>query len=222
MATSNMIKPFSWPPLLAVLAVLVFGIYWFAGDARKAETQAPAAQQAESSASTANSAASAGTGFTKALAQGAVAAVLVHPERKPISPFAFADATGAERNLGQWKGKVVLLNLWATWCAPCRKEMPYLVKLQQAMGGTDFEVVALSVDRKGLAASQAFLKEIGAEALAPYVDPENKSLAALQALGLPATLLIDRKGMEAARLLGGADWSSPEAQAMVKALLAEK
>jgi hypothetical protein len=94
--------------------------------------------------------------------------------------------------------------------------------LQQELGGADFEVVALSLDRKGLEASQAFLKEIGAETLATYIEPEAKSLAALQAIGLPATILIDRKGQEAARLLGPADWSSAEGKAMVKALMAEK
>ena len=100
--------------------------------------------------------------------------------------------------------------------------MPDLAKLQAALGGPDFEVVALSVDRKGLEASQAFLKEIGVANLAAYIEPDAKSLAALQALGLPATILIDRKGKESARLLGPADWASAEAQDMVKALLAEK
>lgn len=211
MTASNMKKPFAWLPLTVVVALGAAGIYWLASDPRKAE--APAAP-----ASTPSSAAA---GFNRALATGPVAGVIVHGQRKPIAPFAFADAEGRPRDLGQWKGKVVLLNLWATWCAPCRKEMPDLARLQAALGSTEFEVVALSVDRKGLAASQAFLTETGATALAAYVDPESKSLAAIQALGLPATLLVDRKGNEAARLLGPADWSSPEAQAMIKALLAE-
>ena len=151
-----------------------------------------------------------------------MAGVIIHPERKDIATFSFANAKGETVDLTKWKGRVVLLNLWATWCAPCRKEMPDLAKLQAAMGGADFEVVALSVDRKGLEASQAFLKEIGVSNLAAYIEPEAKSLAALQALGLPATVLIDKQGKEAARLLGPADWSSAETQAMVKALLAEK
>ncbi len=100
--------------------------------------------------------------------------------------------------------------------------MPDLSKLQAALGGRDFEVVALSVDRKGLSASSAFLEELGIKNLEGYYEPEAKSLAALQALGLPATVLIDRHGKEAARLLGPADWASLEAQAMVKALIAEK
>jgi thiol-disulfide isomerase/thioredoxin len=206
-ATSK--KPSGLPFILAFLAGAV-GIYWFNGDTRKEEvkTPAPVAEGA--------------SGFSKALAKGPVAGVIVHPVRKEIAGFSFADAKGQTLDLSKWKGRVVLLNLWATWCAPCRKEMPDLAKLQQELGGADFEVVALSLDRKGLEASQAFLKEIGAESLATYIEPEAKSLAALQALGLPATILIDRKGQEAARLLGPADWASPESKVMLKALIAEK
>ena len=200
-------KPFALIPLLIVLVTGVLGVYWLQGEPRKAEV-------VESAAVT--------SGFSKALAKGAMAGVIVQATRKDITAFTFADATGQQVDLSKWKGRVVLLNLWATWCAPCRKEMPDLAKLQASLGGPDFEVVALSVDRKGIEASQAFLKEIGVTNLAVYSEPEAKSLAALQALGLPATVLIDRNGKEAARLLGPADWSSPEAQEMVKALLAEK
>jgi thiol-disulfide isomerase/thioredoxin len=191
------------PLLLAILAGAL-GIYVFQGEPRKQEVAAPAPLQA--------------IGFSKALATGPLAGFIIHATRKDIAAFEFADDKGATLNLSKWKGRVVVLNLWATWCAPCRKEMPDLAKLQKAMGGPDVEVVALSLDRKGLPASQAFLKEIGADNLATYIEPEGKSLAALQALGLPATILIDRNGKEAGRLLGPADWSSPEAQAMVKAL----
>jgi thiol-disulfide isomerase/thioredoxin len=116
---------------------------------------------------------------------------------------------------------VVLLNLWATWCAPCRKEMPTLNDVQKQLGSKDFEVVALSVDRKGLEASTAFLKETGADSLGLYIDETTTSLNMLQALGLPVTLLIDRKGREIGRLLGPAEWNSAEAIALMKAALAE-
>jgi thiol-disulfide isomerase/thioredoxin len=151
-----------------------------------------------------------------------MAGVVVHPQRKALGAFTFKDATAKDVDLSAWKGRVVLLNLWATWCTPCRKEMPDIAKLQKELGSNDFEVVALSVDRKGLEASQAFLKDIGADNLKAYTDQESTSLAAIQALGLPASILIDRKGMEAARILGPAEWASPEAQAMIKALIAEK
>ncbi len=208
MSTSNMKKPFALLPVVAIAALGVLGVYWFQGEPRKAEVVGILAARV--------------TGFSKALAKGPMVGVIVHAVRKDIAPFTFTDAAGQQVDLSKWKGRVVVLNLWATWCAPCRKEMPDLAKLQTALGGPDFEVVALSVDRKGLEASQAFLKEIGVTNLAAYIEPEAKSLAALQALGLPATVLIDRQGKEAARLLGPADWASPEAQDMVKALLAEK
>ena len=196
----------------AILYVVARGLYWYAGEPRKAESQPPAETSAIDTKS----------GLNKAMAKGPMAAFLVHTAPKDIAAFSFTDADNRQRSLADWKGKVVLLNLWATWCAPCRKEMPDIAKLQKELGGADFEVVALSVDRKGLAASQAFLKETGADNLKAYVDPDGTSLKALQALGLPATVLIDRSGKERGRLLGPADWSSPEAKVMVKALLAEK
>jgi thiol-disulfide isomerase/thioredoxin len=151
-----------------------------------------------------------------------MAAYIKHPQPKDISPFAFADGAGAPLDLAHWKGKVVLLNLWATWCGPCRKEMPELAKLQKLLGSADFEVVALSEDLKGAEASAAFLKESGSENLTLYIDPKASALAAVQSAGLPTTLLIDRNGKEIGRLLGPADWASAEAQNLVKGVLAQK
>jgi thiol-disulfide isomerase/thioredoxin len=197
-------------PLLFVLAFIAgaAGIYLFNGEPRKEET--PAAQT------------TAETGGLKSFAKGTMAGVIIHKERKDIAPFTFANDKGETLDLSKWKGRAVLLNLWATWCTPCKKEMPDLAALQKQLGGPDFEVVALSLDRKGLEASQAFLKEIGVSNLALYIEPETKSLAALQAVGLPATILIDRNGKEAGRILGEAKWASPEAAELVKALVAEK
>jgi thiol-disulfide isomerase/thioredoxin len=195
-------------PLVLVALAGAAGIYWQGLEPRKAEVT--------------ETASSPEAGFSKNLAKGSLAALLVHGERKDIAPFTFANDKGETVDLSKWKGRVVLLNLWATWCAPCRKEMPDLSKLQAELGGPDFEVVALSVDRKGLEASLAFLKEVGVTNLTGYIEPDAKSLAVLQALGLPATILIDRNGMEAARLLGPADWASVEAKAVVNALVAER
>lgn len=163
---------------------------------------------------------SSGGGF-RHLSVGPMAAFLVKAERPPVPDLAFKGSTGSEIKLTNWRGRVVLLNLWATWCAPCRKEMPGLNAVQKQLGSKDFEVVALSVDRKGLEASGAFLKDTGADALGLYVDETTASLNALQALGLPVTLLIDRKGREIGRLLGPAEWNSAEAIALMKAALAE-
>lgn len=212
MTTPRPKVPFSTLPFVLAALAGAIGIYWFESDGRKGgDIFAPVTQQ-----NVANS------GFSKALAKGPMAAFLVHGTRKAVPVFTFTNDKGETLDLGQWKGKVVLLNLWATWCAPCRKEMPDIAALQRDLGGAEFDVVALSVDRKGLEASSAFLKEIGAESLKLYIDPEARSLAALQALGLPATILIDRKGMEAGRLLGPAPWNSAEAKALVQALLEEK
>lgn len=161
-----------------------------------------------------------GGGF-KAFAVGPMAAFLVKADRPAVPDLVFKDSAGSEVKLSKWQGRVVLLNLWATWCAPCRKEMPTLNDVQKQLGSKDFEVVALSVDRKGLEASAAFLKETDADALGLYVDETSKSLESLQAFGLPATLLIDRKGREIGRLLGPAEWNSAEAVALMKAALSE-
>jgi thiol-disulfide isomerase/thioredoxin len=214
--TDTQQKPKSAFPFLLAFVAGAIGIYLFQGDGRKVETPAvqPAAQQGTLPVGSG--------GFSKALATGPIAAVVVHSARREVGAFTFNTADGSAADLSKWKGRVVLLNLWATWCAPCRKEMPDLEALQKELGGPDFEVVALSVDKKGAAAAAAFLKEVGAETLAVYTDTELASLAAMQAIGLPATILIDRNGREAARLLGPAAWHSAEAITMVRALMAEK
>jgi thiol-disulfide isomerase/thioredoxin len=160
-------------------------------------------------------------GGFRAFVVGPMTAFLVKADRPAVPDLAFKDSSGAEIKLSKWQGRVVLLNLWATWCAPCRKEMPILDALQKQLGSKDFEVVALSVDRKGLEASSAFLKETEANSLGLYVDETTKSLDDLQALGLPVTVLIDRKGREIGRLLGPAEWNSAEAIALMKAAIAE-
>ena len=207
-------KPGALKQIVAGLAVLagVTGIYWFQANGRKAAsveiaTPAPAVLA---------------MGVTRELATGALAAFLVKSERKPVIDAAFQDGAGKALTLSQWKGRVILVNLWATWCAPCRREMPDLARLQKELGSGQFEVVAISVDRKGAEASAAFLKETGADNLNLYVEPSLAILNDLQAIGLPATVLIDRSGKEIGRLLGPADWASPEAIALIKAALAEK
>ena len=162
-----------------------------------------------------------GNGGYRDFAKGPMAAFLVKPERPAVPDLNFKGAQGNGLKLSQWKGRVVLVNLWATWCAPCRKEMPTLADLQKQLGSKDFEVIAMSVDRKGIEASSAYLKETGADALGLYVDETTKSLGDLQGLGLPLSILVDRKGREIGRLLGPAEWNSSEAMALVKAAIAE-
>jgi thiol-disulfide isomerase/thioredoxin len=161
------------------------------------------------------------TAGLESYATGQLAGLLVKDKRPALADVAFVDGKGGELTLARWKGRVALVNLWATWCAPCRREMPSLAGLQKQLGSADFEVVAISVDLKGLAASSAFLKDTGSDALALYADPSGKLLNDLMAPGLPVTVLVDRQGREAARMVGPADWSSPEAVALIRAALAE-
>lgn len=198
-----------------LILAAITGYYLYEAGGRKAGP-------AETAAETAAPAPVAAGGVSKDLATGALAAFLIHPEPKPLPDLQFQDGAGKPLKLSDWKGRVALVNLWATWCAPCRKEMPDLSRLEKELGSDQFEVVAISVDRKGAEASAAFLKETGVDNLKLYVEPSTKIVTDLQSAGLPATLLIDRQGREVGRILGPADWASPEAQALVKAVLAQK
>ena len=121
--------------------------------------------------------------------------------------------------LSDFRGKVVLLNVWATWCAPCRKEMPALDRLQQTLGGAEFEVVALSIDGGGAAAVRRFYDEIGIRSLALYVDSTMAASGKLRTVGIPTTLLLDREGRERWRKTGPAEWDSPEIVESLRAKL---
>jgi thiol-disulfide isomerase/thioredoxin len=133
----------------------------------------------------------------------------LHEEPQPVPELAFTDEHGESRSLEDWRGKVVLLNVWATWCAPCRAEMPTLGRLQQRLGGEGFEVVALSVDRAGAGAVRKFFDEIGVR-LPVFIDQDGTAIRALGLFGLPGTLLIDPDGNELARLTGPAAWDTAE------------
>jgi thiol-disulfide isomerase/thioredoxin len=156
---------------------------------------------------------------TNPLSQGHMAAFVFRKEPEPLPEVKFQDAEGKERTLADWRGKVVLLNLWATWCLPCRKEMPALDRLQQELGSDKFEVVAISVDRKGVEGARKFLDDTKVGKLALYVDPTTRLTSDLKAVGLPATLLIDAKGREIGRLLGPAEWDSEDAKRLIAATL---
>jgi thiol-disulfide isomerase/thioredoxin len=153
------------------------------------------------------------------LSQGQMAAFVFRKAPEALPEVKFLDAAGKERSLADWRGKVVLLNLWATWCLPCRKEMPALDRLQREMGSDTFQVVAVSVDRTGLPGAKKFLADTGAETLALYADPTARMGVALRAAGLPATLLLDRQGREIGRLLGPAEWDGEDARRLIGAAM---
>ncbi len=133
----------------------------------------------------------------------------------PAPATRFLDETGAERSLADYPGRVVLVNFWATWCAPCRREMASLDRLQAELGGPNFQVVPLSLDRAGVAAIAPFFAELGITHLPVLIDEDNRSAEAFGILGLPTTVLIDHRGYEVARLVGEADWSADDAKAMI-------
>ncbi|MGL5116004.1 MAG: thiol:disulfide interchange protein TlpA, partial [Beijerinckiaceae bacterium] len=159
----------------------------------------------------------------KPLAVGEVAAVLVAEKPKLIPDLAFQTPDGKPTTLASLRGKVILVNLWATWCAPCRKEMPALDRLQAELGGPDFEVVAINIDQRNLERPKTFLAEIGVSRLAYYADPSAKVFQQLRvvdrALGMPTTLLVDKDGCELAYLPGPAEWASEDAVRLVRGAL---
>jgi thiol-disulfide isomerase/thioredoxin len=145
----------------------------------------------------------------------------VPSEPKPAPELSFLDAEGNEVSLEDFRGKVVILNLWATWCAPCRKEMPSLDRLQAALGEDGLQVLPLSLDRGEVDQIAAFYDEVGLTTLPIYRDPKAAAGRALGAYGLPTTIVLDREGREVGRLLGPAEWDGEEAMTLIRAVLAE-
>jgi thiol-disulfide isomerase/thioredoxin len=150
---------------------------------------------------------------------GAVAAFTLVDRPVDVSGLSFNDGNGAAKRLGDWNGRVVLLNLWATWCVPCREEMPSLQALQQQSGGEQFEVVPVSVDLGTPDKPKKFYADHDLSGLGFFHDGTMGVFNALKkeslAFGMPATLLIDRKGCVLGSLNGPADWASPEAKELV-------
>ncbi len=157
------------------------------------------------------------------LARGEVAAVNIAKSPLRVPDLAFHDAGGTPLTLDHWRGKTVLLNLWATWCVPCRKEMPALDALEQRLGGPNFQVVAINIDTRDPDKPKAFLKEVGVEKLAYYADPQAKVFQDLKAIGrafgMPTTLLVDPKGCELGTIAGPAEWASDDAVKLVQAAI---
>lgn len=148
--------------------------------------------------------------------QPSVSRLVMHDQPNPVPALDFTDAGGAPLSLDVFRDRTVLLNVWATWCAPCRKEMPSLDRLQAEMGGPAFQVVALSIDGGGLDPVRAFYREIGLDHLGIYLDPPSASTRVLNVLGIPTTLLIDRAGREVGRATGPVEWDSAEIKAAIR------
>lgn len=141
---------------------------------------------------------------------------VIHEAPRSLPEIRFDGENGQPLTLADFRGRTVLLNIWATWCVPCREEMPTLDALEAELGGPGFEVVPLSVDRAGPEVVRKFYAEIGVRHLGLYIDSSMRATFDLQAPGLPTTLLIDAEGRELGRLVGSAEWDAPEMIAFLK------
>lgn len=148
-----------------------------------------------------------------------MAAFVKKPAPEPLPAFTFQDGDGKSLTIADFTGKYVLLNLWATWCAPCRLEMPALDRLQAALGSDKFEVVALSLDKDGIEKARKFFADTKIANLKFYIDPTGKEGFNLKPVGLPTTFLIDPQGREIGRLAGPAEWDSEAAKALISAAI---
>ena len=146
----------------------------------------------------------------------------LHQTSREILSPPFVDGGGRDLSLADFRGRVVLLNIWATWCAPCREEMPTLDRLQARLGGDDFHVLPLSIDQAGLGPVRRFYQQIGIRHLNMYLAEDIRAMFAFAVIELPTPLLIDRQGRERGRLTGPAQWDSPEAIAQFQTVIAER
>jgi thiol-disulfide isomerase/thioredoxin len=155
------------------------------------------------------------------LAHGEVAALTMATTPLRLPDLAFEDADGNPKKLSDWRGRIVLVNLWATWCVPCRKEMPALESLQTRLGGPDFEVVAVNIDTRDPEKPKHFLKDANLTRLGYFSDQKAKVFQDLKtigrALGMPTSVLVDGQGCEIATIAGPAEWDSDDAIKLIKA-----
>src|SRR3954469_11921617 len=191
---------------IAIGLAAVYGISTFLGNRAGDAQCAPAVATA---------------GRVASFARGEVAGVVVASRPVRLPDLAFRDESGNDRHLEEWRGRTVLLNLWATWCVPCRKEMPALDELQAKLGGKDFEVVAVNIDTRDPEKPKNFLKEANLTRLAYFSDQKAKVFQDLKnigrALGMPTSVLIDAQGCEIATIAGPAEWVSDDAIKLIKA-----
>ena len=178
---------------LALVAIAIVGVIYFSGDVPMRAPQGGGQAETASPRS-----------------------FVMHEAPRTLPEIKFEDGNGEALTLTRLMGKTVLLNIWATWCVPCREEMPTLDALEADLGGPGFEVVPLSVDRAGPEVVRKFYAEIGIEHLGLYIDASMRASFDLQAPGLPTTLLIDSEGRELGRLVGPAEWDTPEMIAFLK------
>ena len=151
------------------------------------------------------------------LARGEMMNFTLYTQAKPVPEFAVEDRDGRKTGLSAFRGKVVLVNFWATWCGPCLREMPTLSRLQARLGGDGFEVVAIASDRGGWSAVDKFLGAKGIDNLTVLLDQTGRAARTVGIFGMPTTLLIDRRGRVLGHLTGPADWDGADARRLIAA-----
>ncbi|MEM6305069.1 MAG: TlpA disulfide reductase family protein [Pseudomonadota bacterium] len=158
-----------------------------------------------------------------ALREGDMKKLVIHDTPKATTDAVFnLEDDGGPATLADWRGKYVLVNFWATWCAPCRKEMPQINALQKEFGGDDFEVLTIASGRNSPEGIKRFFAEAGIDSLPRHQDPKQALAAQMGIFGLPITVILDPEGREIARLRGDAHWDSESAKSIVKALIAKR
>ena len=182
--------------ILAIWAVFHYGEAFIAGSSNRQPSVASTAGAGTSSSAT--------VGF------------VFYGQPSALPEIRFTDGEGRNLSLADFRGRPILLNIWATWCGPCRKEMPTLERLQVIMGRSNLLVLPLSIDRQGASVVKQFYGELGLKALDIYVDASGKVSRDLNTVGIPTTLLIDRDGREIAREIGATEWDSPEVVALIR------
>lgn len=155
----------------------------------------------------------------EALREGDMKKLVFHAEPQPAPQTGFERGDGTPGALADYRGRHVVLNLWATWCAPCRAEMPTLSNLQSEMGGEAFQVVTIATGRNPPPAMRAFFDEIGVTNLPLHRDPKSALAREMGVFGLPVTVILDPEGREIARMTGDAHWDSESAKAILRALV---
>ena len=164
--------------------------------------------------------AGAGMDEIAALREGTMKKLVFHDSPKPAGDADYVTEDGGSASLSDHAGRYVLLNFWATWCAPCRKEMPGLDALQKEFGGEDFEVLTIATGRNPEGAMKKFFADVGVTSLPLHRDPKQKLARQMGVLGLPVTVLLDRDGQEIARMTGDAEWNGESGKAIIRALVA--
>ena len=155
----------------------------------------------------------------EALREGDMRKLMFHETPVASSDAPFFTESGEEMTLAAYDGQIVVLNFWATWCAPCRKEMPQLNNLQKEFGGDNFEVLTIATGRNSPEGITRFFDEAGIDSLPRHQDPKQALASQMGVFGLPITVIMDPEGREIARLRGDADWNSDSAKAIVSAMI---